>query len=84
MRKIKKINDIKKSTEQNCKLEIERAKEKAIKIVDSTKHQANFILDEIKKLKQNSKASSQDIEKLRRDIDNLEKSADPVENRKKQ
>lgn len=78
----KKISDIKKSTEQNCKLEIERAKEKAIKIVDSTKHQANFILDEIEKLKQNSKASSQDAEKLRRDIDNLEKSADPVENRK--
>ncbi len=78
----KKISEVKKSTEQNCKLEIERAKEKAIKIVDSTRHQASFILDEIEKLKQNSKVSSQDIEKLRRDIDNLEKNADPVEKRK--
>ena len=78
----KKISEVQKSTEQNCKLEIERAKEKAIKIVDSTRHQASFILDEIEKLKQNSKVSSQDIEKLRRDIDNLEKNADPVEKRK--
>ena len=78
----KKISEVKKSTEQNCKLEIERAKEKAIKIVDSTRHQASFILDEIEKLKQNSKVSSQNIEKLRRDIDNLEKNADPVEKRK--
>lgn len=78
----KKIAEIKKSTEQKCKFEIDAAKEKAIKIVDSTKHQANFILDEIEKLKKSAKTSSRSVDKLRRDMDDLEKTADPVEKRK--
>lgn len=76
-----KISELQKRTEQKCKNEIEKAKERAVKIVESTKHQADFIIDEIEKLKQKSEISKSELNSLRKDIDNLEHKADPVEKR---
>lgn len=81
--KQKAENELAKA-KQNAKNEIERARAEAEKIVSRTKAQAYALLDEMEKAKKAKGDNSQVRARLRREINKMEDSSNPVENKKEE
>lgn len=81
--KQKAENELNKAKRQ-AQQELEQAKAEAEKIVSRTKAQAYALLDEIEKAKKAKSDSADSRAKLRREINKIEDSSNPVENKSAQ
>ena len=81
--KQKAENELAKA-KQNAKIEIERARAEAEKIVSRTKAQAYALLDEMEKAKKAKDVDSRTRARLRREINKIEDSSNPVESKAEQ
>lgn len=78
--KQKAENELQKSKEQ-AKKELERAKQQAQNIIDKTRRQAELLMEELEKARKQKELSSADRSKLRKEIQKMEDSADPITKR---
>jgi DNA mismatch repair protein MutS2 len=81
--KQKAENELTKA-KQNAQNEIERARAEAEKIVSRTKAQAYALMDEMEKAKKAKGDNSQVRARLRREINKMEDSSNPVENKREE
>ncbi len=75
--KQKAENELKRA-KQDAEREIERAKQEAQRIVSSTRARADALFEELEKAEKEKELSAEQRSRLRRDINKMESSADPV------
>ncbi len=69
-------------TKRDAQREIDKAKQEASLLLSKTKAQAYALIDELEKSKKNNDLSAENRAKIKRDMRNLENTADPVKDAK--